>query len=84
MLAPTLLLLYPTAMLEVALKDMREGIYIHTRHRADLFNVSHFSEMLLADVTVLVAHSGADTQVLVDKVATAAAQFSLKTNIKRT
>ena len=94
-LAPTLFSLYLTAMLEVAFKDVHEGIYIQTRLGADLFNVTHFKsktrttkhlvrEMLFADDSALVAHSAADMQVLVDHFAKAAAQFSLKINIKKT
>ena len=41
-LAPKLFSLYLTAMLQVAFKDIHKGIYIQTRHGADLFNVSHF------------------------------------------
>ena len=94
-LAPTLFSLYLTAMLEVAFKDVHEGIYIQTRPGADLFNVTQFKsktrttkhlvrEMLFADDSALVAHSAADMQVLVDHFAKAAAQFSLKINIKKT
>ena len=94
-LAPTLLSLYLTAMLEVAFKDVHEGIYIQTRLGADLFNVTQFKsksyttkqlfrEMLFADDSVLVAHSAADMQVLLDHFAKAAAQFSLKINIQTT
>ena len=94
-LAPTLFSLYLTAMLEVAFKDVKEGIYIQTRHGADLFNVAHFKsktrttkylvrELLFADDSALVAHSAAEMQLLVDRFTKAAAQFSLKINIKKT
>ena len=67
-LAPTLFSLYLTAMLHVAFKDIHKGVYIQTRHTADLFNVSHFKaksrttkhlvrEMLFADDSALVAHT---------------------------
>ena len=40
--------------------------------------------MLFSDDTALVAHNAADIQLLVDEFARAAAQFSLKINIKKT
>ena len=94
-LAPTLFSLYLTAMLKVAFRDVHEGIYIQARHGADLFDIAQFKsktrttkhlvrEMLFADDSALVAHSAADMQVLVDHFAKAAAQFSLKINIKKT
>ena len=94
-LAPTLFSLYLTAMLNVAFKNVRKGIYIQTRCGADLFNVSHFKsksrttrylvrEMLFADDSALVAHSASEMQLLVDRFARAAAQFRLKINIKKT
>ena len=94
-LAPTLFSFYLAAMLEVAFKDTREGIYIQTRHDGNLFNASHFKaktrttrqlvrDMLFADDCALVAHSAAEMQALVDKFAQAAAMFSLKINIKKT
>ena len=39
-LAPLLFPLYLTAMLEVAFDGVQEGIYIQTRHNANLFKVS--------------------------------------------
>jgi hypothetical protein len=94
-LAPTLFSIYLAAMLHVAFKDVHEGIYIQTRHDADLFNVSHFKaktrttkhlvrEMLFADDSALVAHTAVDMQKLVDRFSDAAAKFSLKINIKKT
>ena len=93
-LAPTLFSLYLIAMLEVAFKDTEKGIYIETRHAADLFNMAHFKsrtlttkhlvrEMLFADDSALVAHSAIEMQLLIDSFAKAAAQFSLKINIKK-
>jgi hypothetical protein len=94
-LAPTLFSLYLTAMLHTAFKGVHEGIYIQSRHNADLFRVSHFKaksrttkhlvrEMLFADDSALVAHTASDMQLLVDRFAKAATQFSLKINIKKT
>ena len=94
-LAPTLFSIYLAAMLHVAFKDVHEGIYIQTRHGADLFNVSHFEaksrttkhlvrELLFADDSALVAHTASDMQLLVDRFSMAASQFSLKINIKKT
>ena len=93
-LAPTLFSLYLGAMLEVAFKDVSEGVYIQTRHGANLFKVSQFKaktlttrflvrEMLFADDSALVAHTAEDMQMLVDCFARAASHFSLKINIKK-
>ncbi|PFX21781.1 hypothetical protein AWC38_SpisGene13705 [Stylophora pistillata] len=82
------------AKLKVPFRNLHEGIYIQTRHGADLTNVSHFKaktrttrylvrEMLFVDDTALVAHNAADIQLLVDDFARAAAQFSLEINIKK-
>lgn len=94
-LAPTLFSIYLSAMLEVAFREFDRGVYIQTRHSADLFNVSHFKaktrttkhlvrEMLYADDSALVAHSASDIQTLVNRFAQTAAKFSLKINIKKT
>ena len=72
-----------------------EGVYIQTRKEANLFNVAQLKattktslivirELLFADDSALVSHSATDRQVLVDKFAKAASQFSLKINIKKT
>ena len=94
-LAPTLFSLYLSAMLEVAFRDIQEGVYIQTRKDADLFNVAHFKsksktttnlvrDLLFADDSALVAHTPDGIQVLVDRFATAARQFSLQINIEKT
>ena len=94
-LAPTLFSFYLATMLEVAFADVDEGIYIQTRHDADLFNVAHFKaktktsqivvrEMLFADDSAIAAHDAQDIQQLVDRFAQAAEHFSFKINIKKT
>jgi len=94
-LAPTLFSLYLSAMLEVAFEDSSDGVFIQSRHDADLFNISHFKaktktcqkivrEMLFADDSALVAHDAETMQRLVDRFSKAAEQFSLKINIKKT
>ena len=94
-LAPTLFSLYLAAMLEVAFRSTEEGVYIQTRHNADLFNVSHFKaktkterilvkELLFADDSAIVAHTAEGTQALVDRFESAARRFGLKLNIKKT
>ena len=94
-LAPTLFSIYLAAMLHVAFKDVHQGVYIQTRHGADLFNISHFKaksrttkhlvrELLFADDSALVAHTASDMQLLLDRFARAASLFSLKINIKKT
>ena len=82
-------------MLNGAFRKVKEGIYIQTISGADLFNVSHsksktrttkhlVKEMLFVDDSALVAHGASEMQLLVDRFVRAAAQFSLKINIKRT
>ena len=41
-LAPTLFSIFLSAMLDDAFRDMGDGVYIQSRHSADLFNVAHF------------------------------------------
>ena len=69
-----------------------DGVYIQTRKEANLFNVARLKartktslivirELLFADDSALASHRATDRQVLVDKSAKAASQFSLKINI---
>ena len=92
-LASTLFSLYLLAMLEIAFA--LDGASIQSRHNAYLFNVAHFKvrtktsqkivrEMLFADDSALVAHDADSMQRLVDRFPSAADQFSLKINIKKT
>ena len=39
---PTLFSIFLSAMLDQALRDMGDGVYIQSRQSADLFNVAHF------------------------------------------
>ena len=41
-LAPTIFSIFLSTMLEEAFRDMGDGVYIQSRHNADLFTVSHF------------------------------------------
>ena len=41
-LAPALFSISLSAMLNDAFRDMGDGVYIQSRHSADLFNVAHF------------------------------------------
>jgi len=72
-----------SAMLELAFKISREGIYIQTRHDADIFNLSQFKESQSPNQEA-VAQSAEDIQKLINSFAKATAQFSLKINIKKT
>ena len=89
-LAPTLFSIFLSAMLDDAFRDMGEGVYIQSRQRADLFNVSHFKAttkttrilMLFADDSALVAHSAEEMQKIVDAFYNASKKFSLKINTK--
>lgn len=67
-MASTLFSLYLAAMPEAAFRSTVEGVYIQTRHNADLFNLSHFKsktktertlvqEMLFVDDSAIVPHS---------------------------
>ena len=89
-LAPTLFSLFLTAMPDVAFRNVKEGIYIQTRS-----GVSHLKsktcttkhlvrKMLFADDNALVAQGASKMQLLVDRFARAAAQFSPKINIRKT
>jgi len=66
------------------------GVYIQSRHNADLFNVAHFRakttrilmrELLFADDSALVAHSAEEMQKIVDAFSDASKKFCLKINI---
>ena len=94
-LAPTLFSLNLSTMLEVPFDDSLNGVSIQTRYNAELFNVAHFKaktktsqkivrEMLFADDSAMVAHDAESMQRLVDRFSSAADQFSLKINIKKT
>ena len=74
---------------------MGDGIYIHSRQSADLFNVAHFKaktkttrilmrELLFADDSALVAHSAEEMQKIVDAFSDASKKFGQKINIKKT
>ena len=94
-LAPTLFSIFQTAMLDDALRDMGEGVYIQSRQSTDLFNVAHFRakakttrilmrELLFADDSALVVHSAEEMQKIVDAFSDASKMFGLKINIKKT
>ena len=88
LLAPTLFSIFLSAMLNEAFRDMGDGVYIHFRQSADLFNVAHFRaktkttlilmrELLFADDRALVAHSAEEMQKIVDVFSDASKKFSL-------
>jgi len=94
-LAPTLFSIFPSAMLDEALRDMGDGIYIQSRQSADRFNVARFRaktkitripmrELLFADDIALVAHFAEEMQKIVDAFSDASKKFGLKINIKKT
>ena len=94
-LAPTFFSLYLSAMLEVAFDDSLDGVIIQTSHNTDFFNVANFKagtktsqkivrKMLFTDDSALVAQDAKSMQRLVDRFSSAADQFSLKINIKKT
>ena len=93
-LAPTLFSIFLPAMLEEALRDMGDGVYIQSRQNADIFTVAHFRaktkitniharELLFADDSAPIAHSAEEIQRIVDAFVTASSKFSLKINIKK-
>ena len=94
-LAPTLFSIFLSAMLDDAFRDMGDGVYIHSRQSADLFNVAHIRaktkttrilmrELLFADDSALVAHSAKEMQKILDAFSNASKKFGLKINIKKT
>ena len=94
-LAPMLLSIFLSAMLDEAFRDMEDGVYIQSRQSADLFNVAYFRaktkttrilmrELLFADDTALVAHSTEEMQKILDAFSDASKNFVLKINIKKT
>ena len=44
-LAPTLVFIFLSAMLEDAFRDMGDGFYIQPRQNANIFTVAHFRAM---------------------------------------
>ena len=98
-LAPTLFSVFLSAILDEALRDTGDGVYIQSKKSADLFNVAHFRantkttrillrererELLPADDSALVAHSAEEMPKLVDAFSDASEKFGLKINIKKT
>ena len=92
-LAPTFFFIFLSAMLDEAFRDMGDGVYIHSRHSADLINVAHFRaktkttrilmrELLFADDSGLVAHFAEEMQKTVGAFSNASKKFGLKINIK--
>ena len=93
-LAPTLISIFLSAMLEDAFRDMGDGIYIQSRQNADLFTVAHLRaktkntnilvrERIFADDSALIAHSAEEIQRIVDAFANALSKFGIKINIKK-
>ena len=94
-LAPTLFSIFLSAMLEDAFGELEEGVYIQSRHDANLFNASHFKaktktaqilirELLFADDSALVAHTPEQMQLVIDAFSSASKKFGLQINIKKT
>ena len=94
-LASTLFSIFLSAILDEAIRDMGDGVYIQSRQSADLFNVAHFRaktkttrilmrELLFAVDSALVAHSAEEIQKLLDDFSDASNKFGLKINIKKT
>ena len=76
------------AMLDDAFRDMGDGVYIHSRQSADLFNRAKtktirilMRELLFANGSALVAHSAEEMQKIVDAFSDASKKFGLKINI---
>ena len=93
LLALTLFSIFLSTMLEEAFGDMWDGIYIQSRHNADLFTDAHFRaktkttnilvrKLLFADDSALIAHSAEEIQGIVDAFANASSKFGLKINIQ--
>ena len=94
-LAPTLLSIFLSAMLDEAFRDRGDDVYIQSSQRADLLNVAQFRaktettgilmrELRFADDSALVAHSAEEMQTIMDAFSDASIKFGLKLNIKKT
>ena len=92
---PTLFSILLSAMLDEDLRNMGGGVYVQSRHSADILNLAHFGaktkttrilmrELLFADDSALVAHSAEEMQKIVDAFSNASKKFGLKIIIKKT
>ena len=92
LLVPTLFLIFLSAMLDEAFRDMGDCVYIQSRQSADLFNVAHFRgktkttrilmrELLFADDSALVAHSAKEK--IVDAFSDVSKKVGLKITSRR-
>ena len=82
-------------MLGDGFRHMEDVVYIQSRQRAGLFNVTHFRtktkttrilmrELLFADDSAVVAHSAEEMQKIGEAFSDASKKFGLKINIKKT
>ena len=94
-LASTLFSIFLLAMIDEALRDMGNGVYLQSRESADLFNVALFRaitktnrivmrDLLLADYSSLSVHSAEKMSKILESFSDASKKFDLKINIKKT
>lgn len=94
-LAPVLFAIYFAFMLDIALKDLSEGIDIQFRTSGGIHNQQRFKgksfvkeqlirDLLFADDCALASHSIENIQTIVDSFSTAAKAFGLTISIKKT
>ena len=94
-LAPTLFGTFFSLLLNFAFQHSDEGVYLHTRSEAKLFNLSRLKaktkvrtvllrEMLFADDAALTSHTEEGHQQLINQFAHACKEFGLIITIKKT
>jgi len=94
-LAPTLFILYLTAVLETMFSNLNKRVYIRTRSDGRLFNIARLKthsktreicihELLYADDSALVATEQGALQEIMDRFSVTANLFELKVNISKT
>ena len=94
-LAPTLFGIFLSMLLQYALVDCTEGVYIWTRSDGKFFNISRLRakskayvllirELLFADYAALRSHSKEGLQHLVDKLSHACKEFGVTSNLRKT
>ncbi|XP_065279376.1 uncharacterized protein LOC135895225, partial [Emys orbicularis] len=94
-LAPVLFNLFFACVLNHAVKDLDQGIYVKYRHDGSLFDLRHLNaktktvqklllEALFADNCALMAHTENDLQHIVNKFAEASQLFGLTISLGKT
>ena len=94
-LAPTLVYVFFSIVLNDAFRDCNQGIYIRYRNSGKLFNIHRFAaktkvllglvrDLLYADGCDLVAHTESDMQCFMDRLSEACKAFGLTISLDKT